>query len=39
MLSREVKIPPNFKNISKEAIDFVNRVNLSTYTDDTKRRS
>lgn len=37
MLSREVKIPPNQKNISKEGIDFINKVPLSVKKDDSTR--
>lgn len=28
MLAREAKIPTSFKGVSKECIDFINKVNI-----------
>ncbi len=39
MLAREVKIPPNQKNISKEGIDFINKVIELIKVDDSERRT
>ena len=39
MLAREVKIQSNQKNISKEGIDFINKVMLETKADDPARRA